>query len=51
MAGLVRLPATGHVQVGTDEELTASLIADNRILLAVTPTRPITEWSVPGVEA
>jgi hypothetical protein len=37
--------------VGTDEELAASLIADNRILLAVTPTRPVSEWSVLGVEA
>ena len=37
--------------VGTDEELAASLIADNRILLAVTPTRLVSEWSVLGVEA
>jgi PPOX class probable F420-dependent enzyme len=37
--------------VGTDEELAASLIADNRILLAVTPTKPPSEWSVLGVEA
>jgi PPOX class probable F420-dependent enzyme len=37
--------------VGTDEELAASLTADNRILLAVTPTKPPSEWSVLGVEA
>jgi PPOX class probable F420-dependent enzyme len=37
--------------VGTDQELAASLIADNRILLAVTPTRPVSEWSVLGVDA
>jgi len=37
--------------VGTDEELAAALIADNRILLAVTPTRPVSEWSVLGVDA
>jgi hypothetical protein len=28
-----------------------SLIADNRIMLAVTPAKPPTEWSVMGVEA
>ena len=38
-------------QVGDDEELTASLVADNRILLAVTPSKPPSEWSVLGVEA
>jgi PPOX class probable F420-dependent enzyme len=37
--------------VGTGQELAASLIADNRILLAVTPTRPVSEWSVLGVDA
>jgi PPOX class probable F420-dependent enzyme len=37
--------------VAADEELAASLIADNRILLAVTPAKPPTEWSVVGVEA
>lgn len=37
--------------VGTDEELAVSLIADNRILLAVTPTRLVSERSVLGVEA
>ena len=37
-------------QVGDDEELTASLVADNRILLAVTPSKPPSEWSVLGVE-
>jgi PPOX class probable F420-dependent enzyme len=36
--------------VGTDEELAASLIADNRVLLAVTPTKPASGWSVLGVE-
>jgi PPOX class probable F420-dependent enzyme len=39
------------MQVPADEELAASLIADNRILLAVTPAEPPTEWSVMGVEA
>jgi PPOX class probable F420-dependent enzyme len=39
------------MQVPADEELAASLIADNRILLAVTPARPPAEWSVMGVEA
>ena len=39
------------MQVPADEELAASLIADNRILLAVTPATPPTEWSVMGVEA
>jgi len=38
-------------QVGNDEELTASLVADNRVLLAVTPSKPSSEWSVLGVEA
>ena len=37
--------------VAADEELAASLIADNRVLLAVTPTKPVSEWSVLGVEA
>jgi PPOX class probable F420-dependent enzyme len=37
--------------VPADEELAASLIADHRILLAVTPAKPPTEWSVVGVEA
>ncbi len=37
--------------VGTDEEFAASLTADNRILLAVTPLTPPSEWSVLGVEA
>ncbi len=36
--------------VGTDEELAASLIADNRVLLAVTPSKPPSDWSVLGVE-
>ena len=39
------------MQVPAEEELAASLIADNRILLAVTPAKPPTEWSVVGVEA
>jgi hypothetical protein len=34
-----------------DEELAASLLADNRVLLAVTPAKPASEWSVLGVEA
>ena len=37
--------------VPPDEELAASLTADHRILLAVTPTKPPAEWSVVGVEA
>ena len=37
--------------VGVDEELAASLVADNRVLLAVTPAKPASEWSVLGVEA
>ena len=39
------------MQVAADEEFAASLIADNRILLAVTPADPPTEGSVTGVEA
>lgn len=38
------------IPVGTDEELAASLTADNRVLLAVTPSKPASEWSVLGVE-
>lgn len=34
-----------------DEEFAASLTADDRILLAVTPGKPPSEWSVVGVEA
>ncbi|HEY0816852.1 MAG TPA: TIGR03618 family F420-dependent PPOX class oxidoreductase [Pseudonocardia sp.] len=37
--------------VPSDEELTASLIADHRLLLAVTPAKPPTEWSIVGLEA
>jgi hypothetical protein len=40
-----------ELAVGADEELAASLIADNRVLLAVTPVKPAGEWSVLGVEA
>src|ERR1700733_8565899 len=32
--------------VANDEEFAASLVADNRILLAVTPSKPPSEWSV-----
>lgn len=39
------------IPVATDEELAASLVADNRVLLAVTPAKPASEWSVLGVEA
>jgi PPOX class probable F420-dependent enzyme len=39
------------MSVPDDEELAASLIADNRILLAVTPSQPPSEWSVVGVES
>lgn len=37
--------------LGPDDELAASLTADNRVLLAVTPAGPATEWSLLGVEA
>jgi Pyridoxamine 5'-phosphate oxidase len=37
--------------VPADEDLTATLIAENRVLLAVTPGKPASEWSVVGVEA
>jgi PPOX class probable F420-dependent enzyme len=37
--------------VPADEDLTATLIAENRVLLAVTPGKPASEWSVLGVEA
>ena len=37
--------------VPADKELSASLVADNRVLLAVTPAKPASEWSVLGVEA
>jgi hypothetical protein len=33
------------------DELAASLVADDRVLLAVTPDKPASEWSVLGVEA
>jgi PPOX class probable F420-dependent enzyme len=39
------------IPVAADEELAASLVADNRVLLAVTPAKPAFEWSVLGVEA
>ena len=39
------------IPVATDEELAASLVADNRVLLAVTPAKPASKWSVLGVEA
>jgi PPOX class probable F420-dependent enzyme len=39
------------IPVATDKELAASLVADNRVLLAVTPAKPASEWSVLGVEA
>jgi PPOX class probable F420-dependent enzyme len=39
------------MSVPADEELAASLTADNRVLLAVTPGKPASEWSVVGVEA
>jgi PPOX class probable F420-dependent enzyme len=37
--------------VPDDDELAASLAADNRILLAVTPSKPASQWSLLGVEA
>jgi hypothetical protein len=39
------------IPVAAEEELAASLVADNRVLLAVTPANPASEWSVLGVEA
>jgi PPOX class probable F420-dependent enzyme len=39
------------IPVAADDELAASLVADNRVLLAVTPDKPPSEWSVLGVEA
>jgi hypothetical protein len=39
------------MSVAAEEELAASLVADNRLLLAVTPANPASEWSVLGVEA
>jgi hypothetical protein len=36
--------------VGDDEEFAASLAADNRVLLVVTPDKPASEWSVLGLE-
>src|SRR3954452_22207202 len=39
------------MQVPAAGALGGSRIADNRILLAVTPAKPPTEWSVMGVEA
>jgi hypothetical protein len=39
------------VVVPADEEFAASLVADKRVLLAVTPLRPVSAWSVLGVEA
>ncbi|MEY2460985.1 MAG: hypothetical protein QOG30_2815 [Acidimicrobiaceae bacterium] len=39
------------IPVAADEELAASLVADNRVLLAVTPSKPMSKWSVLGVDA
>ena len=39
------------IPVAADGELAASLVADNRVLLAVTPAKPASAWSVLGVEA
>jgi PPOX class probable F420-dependent enzyme len=39
------------IPVAADGAFAASLVADNRVLLAVTPARPASEWSVLGVEA
>jgi PPOX class probable F420-dependent enzyme len=39
------------IPVADDEELAASLAADNRVLLAVTPSKPMAQWSVLGVDA
>jgi PPOX class probable F420-dependent enzyme len=37
--------------VDDDEEFAASLAADNRVLLAITPDKALSEWSVLGLEA
>ena len=39
------------IPVAAVGELEASLVADNRVLLAVTPAKPASAWSVLGVEA
>jgi hypothetical protein len=39
------------IPVAADEELAAALVADHRVLLAVTPSKPMSEWSVLGVDA
>lgn len=36
--------------IDDDEELAASLASDDRVLLAVTPDKPRSEWSVLGLE-
>jgi PPOX class probable F420-dependent enzyme len=40
-----------NMPVADDEDFAASLVADNRVLLAVTPGKPASEWSALGVEA
>ena len=37
------------IPVAVDEELAASQVADYRVLLAVTPSKSMSEWSVLGV--
>ena len=39
------------IPVAADEELAAQLVADNRVLLAVTPSKSMPEWSALGVDA
>jgi PPOX class probable F420-dependent enzyme len=34
----------------SDEELAASLIADDRVLLAITPTAPLASWTAVGLD-
>jgi PPOX class probable F420-dependent enzyme len=38
------------LQVPPDDELAASLIADDRVLLAFTPSRPPSTWTVVGLD-
>ena len=38
------------MKVPSDKELAAALAADERVLLAVTPDRPPSSWSLMGVE-
>lgn len=39
----------GH-KLGSDEELAAALIADDRVLLAITPSGPPSTWTTVGLD-